>query len=62
MVDTVIALVLVISLLVVEAMSLFMLLFRFTTRVLLRNTKEYIIGGEVNIVRDERNRSSSIRS
>ena len=57
----VVALVLVLSPLVFEAVSLFMLLFRFTTRALPRNAK-YSAVREVNVVRDERNGSDGIGS
>jgi hypothetical protein len=52
----------VVSLLAFEAVSLFMLLFRFRTCVLLRNAKEYSEVGEVNAVRDGRNGNHSVGS
>jgi hypothetical protein len=60
--DVVVAVVLVVFPLAFEAVSLFMLLFRFRTCVLPRNAKEYSELGEVNVVRDERNRSDSVGS
>jgi hypothetical protein len=54
--------VLVVSPLTFEAVSLFMLLFRFCTHVLPHNAKEYSEVGEVNVVCDERNGSNSVGS
>jgi hypothetical protein len=58
----VVALVLAVSPLAFEAVSLFMLPFRFRTRVTPRDAKEYSEAGEVNVVRDERNGSDSVGS
>ena len=58
----VVAVVLVVSPLAFETASLLMLLFRFGTRTLPRNAKEYSEVGELNVVRDEKNGSDSVRS
>jgi hypothetical protein len=58
----VITLILIISLLVIKAILLFIFLFYFTTYILLRNIKEYIINREINIIYNKRNKSNSIRS
>ncbi len=52
MADVAVALVLVVSPLAFEAVSLFMLLFRFGFRFLPRNRKTYSKVGEVKVVRD----------
>jgi hypothetical protein len=57
-----VALVLAVSPLAFGAVSLFMLPFCFRTCVMPRDAKEYSEVGELNFVRDERNRSDSVGS
>jgi hypothetical protein len=57
-----VALVLAVSPLAFGAVSLFMLPFCFRTCVMPRDAKEYSEVGELNVVRDERNRSDSVGS